>query len=160
MTPKYYMPYEVLERVGGLTYRLLLPLRARLHNVFHVVFLKKFEGARPSSVLPLPPILHGRVVPQPEQVIRAKPMVDSWEILVRWKDRGEEKQPRSQLSNLRKLIRIFSSSMSCFTEEVSWARSLASNMRAKGRVDPRWGDQATTEGASFVVKFIQLAVFS
>jgi hypothetical protein len=70
---KYYWPYEVQERVGNLTYRLLLPPHACIRNVFHVAFLKKFEGARPESVTPLPPILRSRVVPQPEQVIRAKP---------------------------------------------------------------------------------------
>jgi hypothetical protein len=86
LVPKYYGPYEVLERVGSLAYRLLLPPHPGIHNVFHVAFLKKFEGAQLESVPPLLPILRGRVVPQPEQVIRAKPTADSWEFLVRCKD--------------------------------------------------------------------------
>jgi hypothetical protein len=62
LAPKYYGPYEVLERVGNLAYRLLLLPCARIHNVFHVAFLKKFKGDRPVAVTPLPSILRGRVV--------------------------------------------------------------------------------------------------
>jgi hypothetical protein len=62
LAPKYYRPYEVLERVGNLAYHLLLLPCARIHNVFHVAFLKKFKGDRPAALTPLPSILIGRVV--------------------------------------------------------------------------------------------------
>lgn len=53
LAPKYFGPYEVLARIGSVSYRLRLPPKARLHDVFHVVFLKKFEGPPPVSIAPL-----------------------------------------------------------------------------------------------------------
>jgi hypothetical protein len=38
--------------------------------VFHVAFLKIFEGAAPTILAPLPPMVHGRAVPVPPKVVR------------------------------------------------------------------------------------------
>jgi hypothetical protein len=38
--------------------------RTHIHNVFHVEFLRRFEGTTPIDVPPLPPNVCGRVVPQ------------------------------------------------------------------------------------------------
>ena len=35
-------PFEVLERIGPIAYRLALPTSTRDHNVFHVSLLKKY----------------------------------------------------------------------------------------------------------------------
>jgi hypothetical protein len=78
LSPKFYGPYELVKRIGAAAYRLQLPARACVHNVFHVVFLKKYEGAPPLTVPPLPPIMHSWAVLQPEQVVQACPTVDSW----------------------------------------------------------------------------------
>ncbi|XP_057999051.1 uncharacterized protein LOC131177898 [Hevea brasiliensis] len=46
-------PYEILERVGPLAYRLALPLELdRIHNVFHVSMLRRYRSD-PSHILPL-----------------------------------------------------------------------------------------------------------
>jgi hypothetical protein len=88
LAPKVFGPYQVLERIGSMAYRLQLPPCARIHNVFHVEFLRRFEGTAPTEVPPLPPIVHGRVVLQPAQVLCARPTEASWELLVRWADRS------------------------------------------------------------------------
>jgi hypothetical protein len=41
LSPKYYDPYKVLQRIGSMAYKLDLPPSSRVHPVFHVSFLKK-----------------------------------------------------------------------------------------------------------------------
>jgi hypothetical protein len=74
----------LLERVRPLSYKLQLPPKAHIHNVFHVAFLKKFIGVPPQQTPALPPIIWGRAVPQLEQVTRAHPTSNSWDMLVQW----------------------------------------------------------------------------
>ena len=43
LAPRYIGPFEILERVGTVSYRLALPLSlSGLHEVFHVTFLRKY----------------------------------------------------------------------------------------------------------------------
>jgi hypothetical protein len=65
-------------------YHLELPPNSRIHNVFHVVFLKKFVGEPPTSVPPLPPIKNDRVLPVLEKVLRVRFNNDNWELQVKW----------------------------------------------------------------------------
>ena len=43
MSPRYIKPFEVLERVGAVAYRLALPPGlSSIHSVFHVSMLRKY----------------------------------------------------------------------------------------------------------------------
>ncbi|KAL6191960.1 hypothetical protein ACLB2K_038349 [Fragaria x ananassa] len=43
LAPRYVGPFEIMERVGDLAYRLALPpVMSGVHNVFHVSLLKKY----------------------------------------------------------------------------------------------------------------------
>ena len=51
LSPHYMGPYEIVERIGEVAYRLRLPPElARIHDVFHVSMLRKYM-ADPSHVL-------------------------------------------------------------------------------------------------------------
>ena len=46
VSPRFIGPYEILERVGPIAYRLALPLElAKLHDVFHVSMLRRYRSA-------------------------------------------------------------------------------------------------------------------
>jgi hypothetical protein len=98
---RFYGPYQVLERIGTIAYRLQLPPRAKFHDVFHVALLKKFEGEPPSSITPLPPIQHGRVIPIPEMVIRARLNMGVWEVLVSWQGQSSTGTTWEKLANFK-----------------------------------------------------------
>ena len=51
LSPRYMGPYEIVERIGEVAYRLRLPPElARIHDVLHVSMLRKYM-AYPSHVL-------------------------------------------------------------------------------------------------------------
>ena len=53
LSPRFIDPYEVLERIGPVAYRLALPLElAKLHDVFHVSMLQKYHSDG-SHILPV-----------------------------------------------------------------------------------------------------------
>jgi hypothetical protein len=72
LSPRYFGPYKIIEKSGDVSYRLQLPAKAHIHNVFHVTLLKKFEGSPPDAIVPLPPIHHGRVLPVPDKILCAR----------------------------------------------------------------------------------------
>ncbi|KAL2232439.1 UNVERIFIED_CONTAM: hypothetical protein Sindi_1423900 [Sesamum indicum] len=56
LSPRYIGPYEILERVGPLAYRLALPTElSQIHDVFHVSMLRRYRSD-PSHILHEPKI--------------------------------------------------------------------------------------------------------
>ena len=51
LSPRFIGPYEVIEKVGPMAYRLALPLELeKIHNVFHVSMLRRYRS-NPSHVV-------------------------------------------------------------------------------------------------------------
>lgn len=87
LAPRYFGPFEVLERIGRVAYRLRLPDSARIHDVFHISQLKKAVGNH--LVLPqLPSTLTAdmEVLLEPAQIEGVREGASGQEVLIRWKD--------------------------------------------------------------------------
>ena len=54
LLPRYVGPFEVIQRVGEVAYKFALPGSMKIHNVFHVSLLAKYEATGPCQP---PPIL-------------------------------------------------------------------------------------------------------
>ena len=53
LSPRFIGPYEVIEKVGTMAYKLALPLELeKIHNVFHVSMLRRYRSD-PSHVVSL-----------------------------------------------------------------------------------------------------------
>ncbi|WZY79054.1 hypothetical protein YC2023_025438 [Brassica napus] len=91
LSPKFYGPFEVLARVGTVSYRLRLPDRAQIHDVFHISLLKPHKGDKPDTSHVLPPVLQGRVLPaKPVKFLRARTHGEVRQVLVKWTDEETE----------------------------------------------------------------------
>jgi hypothetical protein len=84
LSPHYFGPYKIIDHIRDVAYRLQLPLKARIHDVFNVILLKKFDGNPLAVIVPLPPIQQDRVLLVPDKVLHARLNRGMWEILVSW----------------------------------------------------------------------------
>jgi transposase InsO family protein len=90
LSPKYYGPYKVLQKIGTMAYKLELPASSRVHPVFHVSCLKKVIGDK----IPVQTILpeldeEGKIILEPEAItdtrIRQLRNRSISEYLIKWR---------------------------------------------------------------------------
>ncbi|KAG8473291.1 hypothetical protein CXB51_035413 [Gossypium anomalum] len=76
LSPRFIGPYEIIERIGPVAYRLALPPELeKIHNVFHVSMLRRYRS-NPSHVIP-----HTKIEVQPDMTYSEEPVkILAWEI--------------------------------------------------------------------------------
>lgn len=86
---RYFGPFPVIQRIGLVAYKLLLPPSAKIHPVFHIVNLKPCKGDHTMQYLPLPltttetgPVLH------PEDILQSRTLLVNGkqvpQVLIKW----------------------------------------------------------------------------
>lgn len=94
LAPRNFGPFEVVQRIGKVAYRLALPLGSKIHPIFHVSQLKAVTGDHPiETELPADLFDDTREF-VPSQVLQSR---EVWrgdsripQVLVRWEGQSEE----------------------------------------------------------------------
>ena len=90
LVARFYGPFEVVGKVGAVTYRLALPETTLIHPVFHVSQLRRAIGpAQPADALPAELTDELELIVEPERLlgIRSKSVGQAGEIevLIKWR---------------------------------------------------------------------------
>ena len=91
LAPKFYGPYQILQLIGTVAYKLALPASSKIHHVFHVSCLKKVVGPNCQVQSTLPELTEeGSIWLQPMTILQTKECQlchhTIKEVLVQWKD--------------------------------------------------------------------------
>ncbi|KAL0541112.1 hypothetical protein IC582_021147 [Cucumis melo] len=109
LSPKYFGPCEILEKVGLVAYKLDLPATTSIHPVFHVSQLKKFVGDQ-TGVQPTIQFVNENLEwqAQLEEALKyQKNSAGGWEVLIRWKDLPEHEASWECYNEIQRLCPTF-----------------------------------------------------
>lgn len=89
LSPRFYGPYQIIQKVGQVAYKLRLPPSSHIHPVFHVSLLKKKLGQLVAAQVELPPVTEeGILEPEPIAILERKLVKykgrPAMQILVQW----------------------------------------------------------------------------
>lgn len=85
LSPRFFGPYKVLQRIGQVAYQLELPSNSKIHPVFHVSCLKRKLGATNVQQSVLPSIQEdGRMQLEPISVLDRRVVKKNNRPVVQW----------------------------------------------------------------------------
>jgi hypothetical protein len=109
LTPKYLGPFEIIEQISHVAYKLKLPANIKIHPVVHISVLKPYqeddEFVRP--IPPQPEIIDDEVEYEVEQILDKKFVRRRPYYLVKWKGyplHDSSWEPRENLTNCNQLL--------------------------------------------------------
>ncbi|XP_074277303.1 uncharacterized protein LOC141600945 [Silene latifolia] len=88
LSPKYYGPFQVVDKIGKVAYQLHLPSSAQIHSVFHVSQLKKCRDPSQAAGV-LPALFHDSAIPKEPEAILERQLVKrgrvaATKVLIKW----------------------------------------------------------------------------
>ena len=109
LAPKFYGPYQIIQRIGQVAYKLALPAHSKIHPVFHVSCLKKVMGSNCKVQTNLPELdeegsiwLHPEVVLDTRERQLRSPIYHLYkELIAHLKNEGEDGGRRWDRSGLK-----------------------------------------------------------
>ena len=86
LSPQLFSPFQIIQRVGEVAYRLKLPETSKIHPVFHVSNLKQALGSSDQQGTSLPEIdgSSGVVGPLPQAILDRRTRRNKEEVLIHW----------------------------------------------------------------------------
>ena len=86
LSPQFFGPFQIIQRVGEVAYKLKLPETSKIHLVFHVSNLKQAFGGNDQQGTSLPEIdgSSGVVGPLPQAVLDRRTRKNKEEVLIHW----------------------------------------------------------------------------
>ena len=91
LLPKFLGPFEVIQKVGAVAYKLCLPATMKAHPVFHVSLLRKYKDGGRQVAPPPAVLLDGEIEYEVEQILaHVDKSTGRREYLVKWKGYGPE----------------------------------------------------------------------
>ncbi|GJY99951.1 ty3-gypsy retrotransposon protein [Tanacetum coccineum] len=136
LTKRYYGPFEVVERVGKVAYRLALPVDSKIHPVFHVSLLKLFSGSDTFKVTPIPGgNTEGHPVEEPVAICGTRAVLCDGrieqQVLVQWAGRSPEEATWEWLSEFQNAYPAYVTWTRSFLKERGMIRQLFENLGAR-----------------------------
>jgi hypothetical protein len=113
LLPKWVGPFQILERIGQVAYRLDMPANSKMHYVFHVSLLKPYRSDGRVQPPPPPIKLENSLEFEVERILdhrqvkRGRNRTTRNEFLVKWLGYGPEHntwEPESNLTNCGKIL--------------------------------------------------------
>jgi len=95
LSMRYFEPFEILERIGPVAYKLKLPDTAKIHLEFHNSLLKICEGTLQQESIPVTLLNDDKgTILQPSIILDRRKIKrnGAWllEVLIQWKELPEE----------------------------------------------------------------------
>ena len=87
LSPRFFGPYKILQKIGSVAYKLDLPTCVKIHPVFHVSSLKRKVGTQDITSVTLPNVTDTGVLQAIlDRRFRTKGNQAVTEVLVQWAD--------------------------------------------------------------------------
>ena len=86
LSPRFFSPFQIIQRVGEVAYKLKLPETSKIHPMFHVSNLKQALGGNDQQGTSLPEIdgSNGVVGPLPQAILDRRTRRNKEEVLIHW----------------------------------------------------------------------------